>query len=114
MDRSLDAVIYFDVSEDELVRRLSGRRVCARCGATYNVHTDPPSEPDICDECGGPLETREDDREETVRVRLRVYRENTEPLLEWYRDAGVPLRTVDGTGPVDEVHSRVMDALEPS
>jgi adenylate kinase len=100
---ALDVVVYFDVPEEELVRRLSGRRVCSGCGAIFNVYSDPPSIADICDKCGGRLETREDDKEETVRVRLRVYGESTAPLLEWYRESSTLLRELVATGSADEV-----------
>jgi adenylate kinase len=107
----LDAVVYLDVPEEELVRRLSGRRVCAACGAVYNVYTDPPSVAAECDRCGGRLEIREDDREETVRNRLRVYRESTEPVLEWYRESPTSLRELTAVGSVAEVHDRLLGAL---
>ncbi|MFW6192508.1 MAG: adenylate kinase [Gemmatimonadota bacterium] len=104
---SLDAVVYLDVPEEELVRRLSSRRVCSECGA---VGRD--ADGGSCDECGGDLEQREDDRPGTVRRRLEVYRERTEPVLEWYRNAAeVAVETVDGTGTVDEVASRLRERL---
>lgn len=109
--RQLDVVVAFDVEEEELVRRLAGRRVCTGCGAPYNLHTDPPRQAERCDECGGDLVTREDDREETVRNRLRVYRENTAPLLEWYGDRDVPVRRLEAAGPVEEVHERVLEIV---
>jgi adenylate kinase len=107
----LDAVVYFDVPEEELVRRLSGRRVCSVCGSVFNVHSDPPSVAGVCDACGGRLEIRDDDREETVRRRLKVYREKTSPLLEWYGGSGVPLRRLAAVGSVDEVHEKLLNVL---
>jgi adenylate kinase len=107
----LDAVIYLDVSEAELVDRLTGRRVCSECGATYHVEFNPPAEPGVCDECGAELVQRDDDTEETVRERLRVYEENTEPVIEHYREDGV-LREVDGEGTPDEVFESLRDVLE--
>jgi len=107
----LDAVLYLDVSEEELVERLTGRRVCSECGANYHVEFSPPEEPGVCDECGGELIQRDDDTEDTVRERLRVYHENTEPVVEHYREAGV-LVEVDGEGTPDEVFDQIADAVE--
>ncbi|MFB6122899.1 MAG: adenylate kinase [Haloferacaceae archaeon] len=107
----LDAVVFLDVSEGELVDRLTGRRVCDDCGANYHVEFNPPAEEGVCDDCGGELVQRDDDTEETVRERLRVYEENTEPVVEHYRDEGV-LETVDGEGTPDEVFDRITDAVE--
>jgi adenylate kinase len=108
----LDAVIYLDVPEDELVRRLAGRRVCSACGTVYNVHFEPPRETGVCDACGGHLETRDDDREETVRNRLRVYHEQTEPLLDWYARSRAPLRRIQGVGDVDEVFGKLLKLVD--
>jgi adenylate kinase len=102
----LDAVLYFDVSESELVDRLTGRRVCSECGANYHVEFDQPEVEGVCDDCGGDLYQREDDTEETVKERLRVYEENTAPVVQHYREEGV-LVEVDGEGTPDEVFERV-------
>lgn len=110
-DRGLESVVYFDVPEEELVRRLAGRRVCSACGAVYNVHTDPSAAGDSCEACGGRLEVRDDDKEETVRRRLRVYRESTEPLLDWYREHPTSLLEVEAVGSVDEVYERLVSAV---
>ena len=107
----LDIVLALDVSEEELVRRLTGRRVCADCGANYHVDFDPPEQEGVCDECGGELIQRDDDTEETVRERLRVYRENTEPVIDHYDDDG-RLVTVDGERSPDEVWESVEKAIE--
>jgi adenylate kinase len=107
----LDAVIYLDVDEEVLVERLTGRRVCSECGANYHVDFSPPAEPGVCDDCGGELIQRDDDTEETVRERLRVYRENTAPVVERYRDDGV-LVEVDGEGTPDEVFAAIVDAVD--
>jgi adenylate kinase len=107
----LDAAILLDVPEEELVRRLTGRRVCPDCGATYHVEFAPPAETGVCDGCGVALEQRDDDTEETVRERLRVYEENTAPVVDHYRETGA-LGEVDGTGSPDEVFERLRAAVE--
>jgi adenylate kinase len=106
----LDAVLYFEVSESELVDRLTGRRVCEDCGANYHVEFDQPETEGVCDDCGGDLYQRDDDTEETVKERLRVYEENTAPVVQHYREEGV-LVEVDGEGTPDEVFGRVRDAV---
>lgn len=110
---SLDAVLYLDVPEEELVRRLSGRRVCEDCGLVTHLD-DLPEEGDggRCPDCGGELVQREDDRPGTVRRRLEVYREQTRPVLSRYRSAEVPVHEVDGTGPVERVTGRLRERLE--
>ncbi|HEY8414917.1 MAG TPA: adenylate kinase, partial [Thermaerobacter sp.] len=85
----LDGVLYFDVPDEVVVERLSGRRVCPECQATYHVRFDPPREAGRCDRCGAALVQRHDDREETVRERLAVYRRQTEPLVDYYHRAGL-------------------------
>jgi len=107
----LDVVLFLDVSEAELVDRLTGRRVCDECGANYHVEFSPPEEAGVCDECGGDLIQRDDDTEETVRERLRVYEENTAPVVEHYRDEGV-LVEVDGEGAPDEVFEAIGEEVE--
>jgi adenylate kinase len=109
--RALTHVILLDVPEDELVERLAGRRLCRECGRGYHVVFDPPQEPGVCDVCGGELYQRADDDEDTVRNRLAVYREQTEPLVGYYIDRGV-LRTVSGGGKLpDEVFVEVVELL---
>lgn len=98
-DESLDAVVVLRVPEEELVRRLAGRRVCEECGEVTRAGAGPE-----CPECGGRLVQRRDDRPETVRRRLQVYREETRPVLRWYRESDVRVVDVDGTGSVEEVH----------
>jgi len=107
---SLDAVVSLEVPEEELVRRSAGRRVCPACGATYNIYFAAPKTEGKCDHCGTALVQRDDDREATVRRRLEVYKAQTEPLVEYYRERGL-LRTVDGLGTVDEVSSRIAKVL---
>jgi adenylate kinase len=103
-------VIYFDVAEPELLRRLTGRRVCRACGHSFHVVSNPPRRDGVCDVCGGELYQRADDSEATVRNRLRVYREQTAPLLEWYTGKGL-LATVQGEGSIEDIGRRVQDAL---
>jgi len=107
----LDVVLYLDVDEDVLVERLTGRRVCEECGATFHVDFDPPEEEGVCDECGGDLYQREDDTEETARERIRVYEDNTAPVVEFYDDRG-ELARVDGEQTPDEVWDDLHDAIE--
>ncbi|UPV74970.1 adenylate kinase [Halorussus limi] len=107
----LDAVLYLDVDEDVLVDRLTGRRVCEECGATYHVDFNPPEEEGVCDKCGGELYQREDDTEETARERIRVYEENTAPVVEFYDDEGRLVR-IDGEQTPDEVWVDVKGAIE--
>lgn len=109
--RELSAVVFFEVDEEELVRRLAGRRVCSECGATYNIYTDPPPDPETC-RCGGRLRVREDDREETVRNRLRVYHEETAPVLEWYEGRAVPVERLKAMGSVREVEERLLSLVD--
>jgi adenylate kinase len=107
----LDLVLELVVDEDEVVRRLSGRRTCSRCGRIWHVLFDDKKD-DICDECGGRLFQRDDDKEEVVRHRLEVYQEQTSPLVSFYADEGI-LVGIDATGPVEEVTERALAALRP-
>jgi adenylate kinase len=107
----LDVVASLEVSREELVDRLTGRRVCADCGANYHVEFDQPAEAGVCDECGGELVQRDDDTEETVRERLRVFDENTQPVIEFYDEQGDLVR-VDGEGSPDEVWEALAAAIE--
>jgi adenylate kinase len=109
-DTRLDVVLELVVDDDEVVRRLSGRRTCRRCGRVWHATFDPPSRPDICDDCGGELFQRDDDREETIRHRIEVYQQQTSPLVAFYADEGI-LLGIDATGPVDEITDRALNAL---
>lgn len=102
MDRRLTAVICFDAADDILVKRLSGRRTCKNCGAIFNVSFHPPAEENVCDACGGSLMQRDDDREEVIRNRLCVYKEQTAPLIEYYEREGL-LRRFDAEGVQDSL-----------
>lgn len=106
----LRKVVLFDVPDEEIVKRLSARRVCPKCGAVYNMLYNPPKNDEICDVCGTKLIQRDDDRPETIRRRLEVYRRDTEPLIDYYRQKGL-LAVVDGTGKVDEITGRIVQVL---
>jgi adenylate kinase len=105
LDRDLTAVLLIDVPEDDLVRRLSGRRVCPK-GHVYHVEHNPPKRKGVCDVDGERLQQRDDDREETIRKRLKVYREQTAPLIDRYDDRGL-LHRFDGTRRPQEVHDHL-------
>jgi adenylate kinase len=109
-DARLDIVLELVVDDDEVVRRLSGRRTCRKCGRIWHVVFDPPARPGICDECGGELFQRDDDQEKTIRHRLDVYQQQTRPLISFYADEGT-LLGIDATGPVEEITDRAMSAL---
>jgi adenylate kinase len=111
LGQRLDAVIYLQVPEPELLRRLSGRRICHSCNAIYHLDTMPPKQEGICDACGSPLIQRQDERPEVVRNRLLVYAEQTEPLLDHYRSEGL-LHGVDGIIGVDRVLAEIDDIVE--
>ncbi|MFP4055930.1 MAG: adenylate kinase [Candidatus Brocadiia bacterium] len=110
---SIDAVLYFDASEEAVLDRLTGRRVCRQCGATYHVRHLPPRSQGVCDQCGGELYQREDDRPQTVRERLRVYRGQTGELLDYYRQRGLLVR-IDADGGIEEVRREVQAAIRPA
>jgi adenylate kinase len=109
-DSRLDIVLELVVDDDEVVRRLSGRRTCRKCGRIWHVVFDPPARTGICDECGGELFQRDDDQEDTIRHRLEVYQQQTRPLISFYADEGT-LLGIDATGPVEEITDRAMSAL---
>ncbi len=106
----LDLVLELVVDHDEVIRRLSGRRTCRKCGRVWHIAFDPPSVSGKCDECGGELFQRDDDREETIRHRLEVYEQQTQPLISYYADEGI-LLGIDATGPVEDVTERALLAL---
>ena len=106
MSLSMDAVVDFEVDNEELVNRLTGRGTCADCGAMFHKTSRPPAKSGICDGCGGALYQREDDKEETIKKRLEVYQDETAPLKEFYRKQG-NLKTAQGYGTVEEIFSRV-------
>ncbi|GLV52112.1 adenylate kinase [Thermobispora bispora] len=107
---SLDVVLELKVDDEEVIRRLSGRRTCRSCGKVWHVVFDPPAVEGVCDACGGELFQRDDDREETIRRRLEVYQEQTAPLISFYEKEGI-LAGIDATGPVEEVTQRALSVL---
>lgn len=113
LGREVDRVIVLQADDEVLVKRLSGRRSCPECGAVYNVHFNPPStDGGRCDRCGAELVHRKDDQPETVRTRLRVYREQTEPLIRFYEEHPAPMVRVDGEGPVEGVAAELRAAVD--
>jgi adenylate kinase len=108
--KEIDKVVYIKVSEEELLRRLSGRWICRRCQTPYHITDSPPKVWGKCDKCGGELYQRPDDTEESVKKRLEVYSAQTAPLIDYYRQAG-KLLDIDGEGGVDEVGKRIVAAL---
>jgi adenylate kinase len=111
LDRCLDRVVSLTVDADALVERLTGRRTCRGCGRGYHVRFDPPRNAQRCDACGGELYQRDDDREETIRKRLGVYAQQTAPLIDYYRSAGL-LTELDGMLPIPVVQEQVLAALQ--
>lgn len=110
LGRRVDAAVYLEVPDGEVVRRLGERRSCPKCGSSYHLSAQPPARSGFCDVCGSALIIRDDDREEVIRQRLAVYREHTEPLLNLYERRGV-LHRVSGEGSVDEVFARITQAV---
>lgn len=108
LGKQVDAVLLFDVPDDELVRRLSGRTVCEKCQTPYTGR-EPGTK---CDRCGGVLMRRRDDDPDAVRNRLAVYRRQTAPVLDWYRDQGVKIVTIDAVGTPEAVTARALAALD--
>jgi adenylate kinase len=111
LNRPLRAVLVLEVENDTLVKRLSGRRSCETCGAAYNIYFEPPQEEGRCDRCGSELTMRPDDEPATVRRRLEVYSEQTEPLIEHYETSATAVHHVDGDRTVDDVQSDLAGLL---
>ncbi len=105
-----DAVVSIEISEEEILRRMSGRRVCESCGSSYNVQSLPPRVEGVCDNCGGKLIQRKDDTPETVRERLKVYHRETEPLVGFYEERGL-LKRVASADSREETTERILEAL---
>ena len=118
LDKALDALndkidfaVNVEVPDENIIRRMSGRRACLSCGRTYHIVYNPPKEEGICDECKKELVLRDDDKPETVEKRLKVYHEQTQPRIDYYRNKGV-LAEVDGTRDMQEVFTAITDVLE--
>ena len=111
VDRGVDAVLLLEASDEVLVKRISGRRGCPQCGRVYNIYSAPPVTEGSCDECGARVNHRTDDQPDTVRHRLNVYLDQTEPLVAHYEIGAFPVLRVDGEGSLEQVRSAVLDAL---
>lgn len=108
--QAMDYAIDVDVPDENIVNRMSGRRACLNCGATYHLVSIPPKKEGICDTCGSELVLRDDDKPETVKKRLDVYHEQTQPLIDYYTKAGI-LKSVDGTQHMDDVFAAIVNIL---
>lgn len=109
-NETMDYAIDIEVPDENIVKRMGGRRACVNCGATYHIVSAPPKVEGVCDHCGGNLTIRDDDKPETVKKRLTVYHDQTQPLIDYYRKAGI-LHSVDGTQPLDDVFSEIVKVL---
>ena len=110
LNESIDFAINVDVKDENIVKRMSGRRACLKCGATYHIEHIPPKKDGICDKCGSELVLRDDDKPETVQKRLNVYHEQTQPLIDYYNKKGI-LREVDGSQDMKDVFSAIVAIL---
>ncbi len=110
LNTKIDYAVNIDVPDEAIIERMSGRRACLKCGATYHVQYNPPKEEGKCDNCGADLVQRDDDKPETVKTRLNVYHTQTQPLIDFYKDKNI-LVTVDGTQPMDEVFTSIKKIL---
>ena len=108
---AIDYAINVDVPDENIINRMSGRRACLSCGATYHIEHIPPKTEGMCDKCGQPLVLRDDDKPETVKNRLQVYHEQTQPLIDFYSEKGV-LKTVDGTVDMKDVFDAIVEILD--
>ena len=108
--QKMDFAIDVDVPDENIVNRMSGRRACLDCGATYHIVAIPPKQEGVCDNCGSKLVLRDDDKPETVQKRLDVYHEQTQPLIDYYNKAGI-LKSVDGTQPMEKVFEDITKIL---
>ncbi len=110
LGEKLDYAIDVDVPDENIVRRMSGRRACLKCGATYHVEQIPPKKEGVCDDCGSELVLRDDDKAETVSNRLKIYHDQTQPLIDYYTQKGI-LKTVDGTMDMKDVFGAIKNIL---
>lgn len=113
LGQPVERAVLLDVDQETLMKRLTGRRTCQSCGKLYNSYFSPPRRDGRCDDCGGELLHRDDDNETTIANRLKVYEEQTRPLIEYYRDQG-KLKTVSGVGDVDEIFARLAGVVAPA
>ena len=111
MGIKVNKALLIDVPDEVLVDRVQGRVMCDKCGASYHLKNNPPAVEGVCDKCGGPLEARSDDRPETVRARLKVYHELTDPVVDFYRNRGV-LSEIDGTTSIENTTAEILKILE--
>jgi adenylate kinase len=107
----IEAAVNVEVGNDELMKRLTGRRTCRTCGAMYHIYFNPPRRDGVCDTCNGELYQRDDDKEETIQTRLVVYEQQTNPLISWYQKKNI-VYSVDGIGTVQEIFGRITGALK--
>ena len=110
LGRSIDAVVSIEVDEEDLVKRLTGRRMCKGCGESFHVAFNPPKKEGVCDRCTGELYQRDDDREATIRQRLAVYNKQTSPLIAFYEKRG-NLKRIEGNGSIQDIFARIVKAL---
>jgi len=110
-DVALDATLSYELPEDEVIGRLSGRRTCRDCKTTFHVTGKPPQREGVCDKCGGELYQRDDDQPEAIRVRLEAYEESTKPLTDFYKEAGI-LCSISALGSPQEIYERTMYILK--
>ncbi|MCR5357163.1 MAG: adenylate kinase [Lachnospiraceae bacterium] len=110
LGESIDYAINVDVKDENIIRRMSGRRACLKCGATYHIEHIPPKQEGICDKCGSELVLRDDDKPETVEKRLKVYHEQTQPLIDFYSKKGI-LKEVDGAQDMKDVFNAIVAIL---
>ena len=110
MNTPLSDALSVDVPMDHLMKRLTGRRTCKSCQQMYNVNFSPPQKDGVCDKCGGELMQRDDDKEETIKNRLDVYEKSTAPLIDYYKGKGI-LKSVEGTGSIDDIFNKVCSIL---
>lgn len=110
INQKMDYAIDVDVPDDNIINRMSGRRACLNCGATYHIVSIPTKQEGICDRCGNQVVLRDDDQPETVKKRLNVYHEQTQPLIDYYQKQGI-LKSVDGTQPMESVFGAIVEIL---
>ena len=107
----IDSAINFKVSDEVIVARMSGRRTCAQCGAVFNVNSNPPKQEGVCDKCSGELTQRDDEKEEVVRNRLKVYEEQTSPLIDFYNNKGL-LKNINGEQTIEPIFEEIVNMLD--